>query len=188
MFPLKVLSSLCLIVPFVRADVYSRSQSDCEHDWYQYGKKCYYFMGHEPAFTFEEAGYECRKHHKAQLVTIKNEEEQAFIENVFKDIVLFNNVWLGAKWKGDPVSDFVWNDNSPVRFKDRLRAIDPKKNKTSLCLSMVVIPENFGTWSAYDCNYYFAVMCERDIVKSAGSLIRLSFVSLSLMASLLVFG
>ncbi|KAI1295508.1 Neurocan core protein [Halotydeus destructor] len=146
----------------------------CEYGWHQRDTKCYRYLGPESSYTFEEASYECRKRFDGHLVSIRTEQEQRFIETMFKDVLSYNNVWLGAKWQRGTPSGFLWEDRTIVRYNNRLLAPD-NKNKSNLCLSMVVIPEYYGLWSAYDCNYYFSVMCEKLLSSFATALSAASF-------------
>lgn len=191
----------------------SGTRTDCEYNWTRHGTKCYLFLGPDSAYTFDEARYECRKHYKATLVTVKSDHDQQFIESMFKGRIIYNNIWIGAKtninytanYINDDIEDrrlsrinnprggsiisttafprnniqkqgnpFIWiNDGTKVTYTNRLTTSGQGQGEyrtrnpnSTLCMSMVLVPEYFGIWSPYDCNYYFNVLCEKSLTSS----------------------
>ena len=88
-----MLFKLLLITLFVEHAMPAAKK--CEYGWYHHANKCYYFLGHQYTYTYDDARYECHKHYGSQLAQIKSEDEQKFIETIFKDGLMLNNVWLG---------------------------------------------------------------------------------------------
>lgn len=194
----------------------SGGRADCEYNWTRHGSKCYLFLGPDSAYTFDEARYECRKHYKATLVTVKSDHEQQFIESMFKGRVIYNNIWIGAKtntnYSANYINDnieerrlnrmfgpsdrgqsttvarmnerpssggqgstgqaFIWiSDGSKVTYSNRLTQgqgeYRTRNPNSTLCMSIVLVPEYFGIWSPYDCNYYFNVLCEKSLTSAS---------------------
>lgn len=193
----------------------SGTRTDCEYNWTRHGSKCYLFLGPDSAYTFDEARYECRKHYKATLVTVKSDHEQQFVESMFKGRVIYNNIWIGAKtnvnYSANYINDdieerrlnriygrlnmmstttvsprsnnqgspFIWiTDGTKVNYSNRLTSgqnggqgeYRTRNPNSTLCMSMVLVPEYFGIWSPYDCNYYFNVLCEKSLTSGTYSL------------------
>lgn len=213
----------------------SGTRRGCEYNWTRHGSKCYLFLGPDAAYTFEEARYECRKHYKATLATVKSDQDQQFIESLFKGRVIYNNIWIGAKTNvnysanyvnddiensrlsmihnrrnfmsttsapvriGQQGSPFIWiSDGTKVTYSNRLTGgqnggqgeYRTRNPNSTLCMSMVLVPEYFGIWSPYDCNYYFNVLCEKSLTSESSSLNVIHdnlFINLSISMILLKF-
>lgn len=145
----------------------------CDYNWHRFDDKCYYFLGTQSSHTFEEARYECSKYFRGTLATIKSEAEQKFVESILKGTVIYNNVWLGSKWLPETIdsrSGYYWVDGTPVTYHNKLLYPDLSRgNKTSMCLAMFMHTQYFGIWTPFNCNYYFHVLCQRNLRLESGS-------------------
>jgi len=148
------------------------NEPDCDYGWHRFGDKCFHFLGTSSSHTFEEAEYECRKYHRGNLVKITSEPEQRFVEQLLRGIVIYNNVWLGAKWQPETIdqkSGYYWIDGTPVIYHNKLLSPELIKGNTSMCLAMFMHQQYFGIWTPFNCNYYFHILCERDLRMEASS-------------------
>lgn len=153
--------------------IHDVNNPQCEYNWHRFEDKCFYFLGTSSSHTFEEARYECSKYFKANVATIKSEAEQKFVESILKGVVIYNNVWLGSKWLPETIdskSGYYWVDGSPLVYHNKLLSPDLiRGNKSNLCLAMSVHTQFYGIWTPYNCNYYFHVLCERNLKLEASS-------------------
>ena len=183
-------------------------ENDCEFNWQKFENKCYHFLGTAVTHTFEEAIYECNKYYKGSLVKIKTPTEQQFVQGILKSSGVYNNVWLGAKFV--PAGKFVsgprqgqtpdtgqsfdsgevktqsgyyWIDGQPINFHNKLLSADLIRGNHTMCIAMFTHQDYFGIWTPFNCNYYFHVLCERDLASGATSLLSSSLI---IMITLLV--
>lgn len=148
------------------------NEPDCDYGWHRFGDKCFNFLGTSSSHTFEEAEYECRKYHRGNLAKVTSEPEQKFVEQLLRGIVIYNNVWLGAKWQPETIdqkSGYYWIDGTPVTYHNKLLSPELIKGNTSMCLAMFMHQQYFGIWTPFNCNYYFHILCERDLRMEASS-------------------
>ena len=148
----------------------------CEYGWHRFRDKCFHFLGTSSSHTFDEAKYECSKYFRASLAMIKSEEEQKFVEKLLKRSVIYNNVWLGAKWMPETIlakSGYHWIDESPVFYHNKLLSPDLIRGNSSMCLAMFMQAQYFGIWTPFNCNFYFHVLCERNLNNASASTIRI---------------
>lgn len=177
-------------------------ENECEFNWQRFEDKCYHFLGTATTHTFEEAIYECNKYYKASLVKIKTPTEQQFVQGILKSSGVYNNVWLGAKFvpagkfvsgplqgqspangqlTGGDVgeikanSGYYWIDGQSISFHNKLLSADLIRGNHTMCIAMFTHQDYFGIWTPFNCNYYFHVLCERDL-SSSGSIASHSFI------------
>jgi hypothetical protein len=156
-----------LLTQYPRPGILDPSNPQCEYNWHRFEDKCFLFLGTQSSHTFEEGRYECSKFFRAELATIKSESEQKFVESILKGSVIYNNVWLGSKWLEETIDSkggYYWVDGSPVVYHNKLLSPDLiRGNKSSMCLAMFMHTQFFGIWTPFNCNYYFHVLCERNL-------------------------
>lgn len=189
-------ASLLLLLMFlargdgaINATTSTSTYEQCEYGWHRFRDKCFHFLGTSSSHTFDEAKYECSKYFRASLAMIKSEEEQKFVEKLLKRSVIYNNVWLGAKWMPETIlakSGYHWIDESPVFYHNKLLSPDLIRGNASMCLAMFMQAQYFGIWTPFNCNFYFHVLCERNLNNSSASTIPASLhtiisISLSLL-------
>lgn len=178
-------------------------ENECEFNWQRFEDKCYHFLGAATTHTFEEAIYECNKYYKASLVKIKSPTEQQFIQGILKSSGVYNNVWLGAKFvpagkfvsgpqqgqtpvTGQEIgtgasgeikenSGYYWIDGEEISFHKKLLSAELIRGNHTMCIAMFTHQDYFGIWTPFNCNYYFHVLCERDL-SSNGSILSSSFI------------
>lgn len=170
-------------------------ENDCEFNWRRFEDKCFYFLGTSTTHTFSEAIYECNKYYKASLATIKSVGEQKFVEELLKSSDVSNNVWLGAKFvpagrfvsgpsQGQPpsspgdkditvtgevkaTSGYYWIDGQPIDYHNKLLSAELIRGNHTMCIAMFSQKDYLGIWTPFNCNYYFHVLCERDLKSSS---------------------
>ena len=174
--------------PFPQVMVTPPPDNECEFNWQKFENKCYHFLGTSVTHTFEEAIYECNKYYKGSLVKIKTPNEQHFVQSILKSSGVYNNVWLGAKFV--PAGKFVsgphqgqspatgqsfesgevkaqsgyyWIDGQTINFNNKLLSADLIRGNHTMCIAMFTHQDYFGIWTPFNCNYYFHVLCERDL-------------------------
>lgn len=193
-----VVSSVILLLLLASCDGALNSTSttsayqQCEYGWHRFRDKCFHFLGTSSSHTFDEAKYECSKYFRASLATIKSEEEQKFVEKLLKGSVIYNNIWLGAKWMPETIlakSGYYWIDESPVFYHNKLLSPDLIRGNSSMCLAMFMQAQYFGIWTPFSCNFYFHVLCERNLNNAAitDRIPSLMYTYLSISFSLLIF-
>jgi len=167
------------------------SNPQCEYNWHRFEDKCFFFLGTSSSHTFEEARYECSKYYRAGVATIKSEAEQKFVESILKGNVIYNNVWLGSRYVPETIESkggFYWVDGEPVIYHNKLLSSDLiRGNKSTMCLAMFMHTQFFGIWTPFNCNYYFHVLCERNLRAEMNSAQNLTSTSLAIMSTLIFF-
>ncbi|RWS21209.1 hypothetical protein B4U80_11908 [Leptotrombidium deliense] len=132
----------------------------CPNGWTQYERKCFW---KDLSFVSRDENLENCKKFNANLVTIRNEKENAFVHNFIKNDGW--HYWLSAKRESTPHSTFKWIDGSEIKFSNW------KSNPTSAeshnnVEQCVNINTRNGLWYEYDCDSYkgkvVRQMCEKE--------------------------
>jgi hypothetical protein len=127
-------------------------------DWEPYKeKKCFKIFDKVGLQTYEDAEKTChQQENSSSLVSIRFQEEQEFITNLFKTHKAANDVWIGVKYNNNK---YKWNDDSDLVFTNWAQG--SPKNKTDHCVQMNSDETSFGKWSDVLCDKKNLVVCQK---------------------------
>ena len=151
-------SLVFLVVVFCGHQV---SSFDCPGEWMRFRNTCYRIpLGQ---YTFRESFDVCRNL-SGQLVEIKSEEEQDFIEdNFFRGIG--RDLWTGlirvSLGPGD--HDFQWLSEAPVTFSKWATNQPNNRDGLEFCVTMSNGPKDIGHWHDVNCRNKHSVLCQRNM-------------------------
>ncbi|XP_040924464.2 C-type lectin domain family 4 member E-like [Betta splendens] len=96
----------------MRKNLTAESFPTCEKGWNQHGGRCYHFSSYK--LTWDQSRRDC-KGRGADLVQIKSEEEQSFLEYILRGSISDNEdkFWIGLT-DSEEEGRWLWVDDSPL--------------------------------------------------------------------------
>uniref|UniRef100_A0A3Q3WZK4 Uncharacterized protein n=1 Tax=Mola mola TaxID=94237 RepID=A0A3Q3WZK4_MOLML len=164
-------------------------QGNGSSNWVRHQDQCYAFnmsFYDYRVYSMEQAEKICESM-DAQLLTIKNTEENDFVSKYLRDDPLITSrVWLGIELdnQGKPVS---WHDGSALDYANWKSEASSTGKKSEPQCAVMITGEN-GTWKLISCEVnYSRVICQTK-AKSGGSPVALGLLIVTLIALLLTVG
>ncbi|XP_071951100.1 macrophage mannose receptor 1-like [Antedon mediterranea] len=130
------------------------TSSGCPFGWKGYGTSCYFFDS--TAQSWDDGRNKCQQNLQANMVSISNRFEQAFITDQLSS--LHSWYWTGFNDKSAS-GTYKWDDGTPVTYTNWDQG-QPNSAGDSNCVALVT-SKPVGFWDDMSCESNIGVICEK---------------------------
>ncbi|XP_027722005.1 secretory phospholipase A2 receptor [Vombatus ursinus] len=151
--------AICHVPKETKQSEYPKLCRETSIPWIKFKNNCYSFSTVLNSTSFDAAQEFCRKE-GANLLTIKNEAENAYLlRELFALSSSMPVVWLNAQFDNNS-STITWFDGSPIEYSDwGIREPESSLLKADLCFALRTTD---GVWQLFPCGEKKGFVCKME--------------------------